>query len=68
MLVNMNAYSACPDESKLEEILTDLHARKDVLIVVNHAMWDMVRAGKETHQEAVHAFMGNWGNTCTPLN
>ena len=34
---------------------------KDVLIVLNHPLWDIVGAGEEIHREAVHSFMAKLG-------
>lgn len=61
MLATMNAYTANPKEAVLKDVLADLHARKDVLIVLNHPMWDIVGAGEEIHREAVHSFMAKLG-------
>lgn len=57
----MNAYTANPSEDVLKQVLAGLHARTDVLIVLNHPMWDIVGAGEEIHREAVHAFMARLG-------
>lgn len=61
MVASINAYTANPKESVLKEILADLHARKDVLIVLNHPMWDIVGAGEEVHTQAVRTFMATLG-------
>lgn len=60
MLARMNAYTAHPDESGLKEILADLHSRKDVLIVLNHPLWDLFHAG-EAHTQALSSFMARLG-------
>lgn len=57
----MNACTAKPDQSLLKQVLADLHARKDVLIVLNHPMWDIVGAGEEIHRLAVRSFMAALG-------
>ena len=61
MLETMNAYTANPIETVLKEVLADLHSRRDVLVVLNHPMWDIVGAGQDVHREAVHSFMGKLG-------
>jgi hypothetical protein len=61
LLARMNAYTAEPADPVLKELLTELDARPDVLIVLNHPMWDIAGAGRELHREAVHSFMGKLG-------
>jgi hypothetical protein len=61
MVARMNAYTADPKEPELKEILATLHERKDVLLVMNHPMWDIVNAGEQIHKLAVHAFMAKFG-------
>ena len=61
IVATMNAYTANPGDAMLREVLADLHATKDVLIVLNHPMWDIVGAGEEVHGEAVHSFMARLG-------
>jgi hypothetical protein len=50
-------YTANPDETKLTEILSALHALPNVLIVFNHPMWDLYIIGQEKHRQRVHDFM-----------
>jgi hypothetical protein len=56
----MNAYTANPHEEVLREILADLHARKDVLLVLNHPLWDLFHMG-ELHTQALNAFLAKHG-------
>jgi hypothetical protein len=57
----MNAYTVEPTDRVLKEILAELDTRPDVLIVLNHPMWDIAGAGRDLHREAVHSFMGRLG-------
>lgn len=50
-------YTANPDESRLTEILSALHALPNVLIVFNHPMWDLYLIGEIKHQQRVQDFM-----------
>jgi hypothetical protein len=50
-------YTANPDEAKLTEILAELHALPNVLIVFNHPMWDLYLIGDAKHQQRVQSFM-----------
>jgi hypothetical protein len=62
LLRTMNAYTAEPDESVLKEVLAELHAHQDVLIVLNHPLWDIVGAGELVHRRAVATFMARLGH------
>jgi predicted metal-dependent phosphoesterase TrpH len=57
----MNCYTANPNEAVLKQVLAELHAHKDVLIVLNHPMWDIVGAGEGVHRQAVQEFMARLG-------
>src|SRR5262249_30631453 len=46
LVARMNAYTATPEKKILKEVLAELHARKDVLIVLNHPLWDIIGAGE----------------------
>jgi hypothetical protein len=61
LVAAMNAYTSSPTDKVLKEILAELDAKPDVLIVLNHPMWDIAGAGTELHREAVHSFMGKLG-------
>jgi hypothetical protein len=50
-------YTANPNEAKLTEILSALHALPNVLIIFNHPMWDLYIIGKEKHRQRIHDFM-----------
>ena len=60
-VAKMNAYTANPTDRVVKEILAELDARPDVLIVLNHPLWDIAGSGTELHREAVHSFMGKLG-------
>jgi hypothetical protein len=62
MVATMNAYTAKPNDAVLAEVLADLHARKDVLIVLNHPLWDIVGAGEAVHRQAVQSLMAKLGD------
>jgi predicted metal-dependent phosphoesterase TrpH len=58
----MQSYTANPSEAVLKEVLAELHAQKDVLIVLNHPLWDIVGAGEDVHRQAVQELMAKLGN------
>src|SRR5215469_5303807 len=61
IVARMNEYTGDPREYILREILAELNARPDVLIVLNHPLWDIAGAGSDLHCEAVNSFMGKLG-------
>jgi hypothetical protein len=62
MVATMNGYTEKPNDAVLTEVLSDLHARKDVLVVLNHPLWDIVGAGQDVHRQAVQSFMAKLGD------
>ena len=51
------AYTLHPTEGQLKEILAALHAEPEVLIVLNHPMWDLYRVGADLHIHTVNEFL-----------
>ncbi len=45
----------------LGEILAELHALPDVLLIFNHPLWDLYRIGKEKHEALVNDFLACHG-------
>jgi hypothetical protein len=54
-------YTANPDPAELSAILRQLHALPNVLIVLNHPVWDLYQIGKEKHERCVGDFMVEHG-------
>ncbi|HEV2280290.1 MAG TPA: hypothetical protein VGS02_19070 [Acidobacteriaceae bacterium] len=50
-------YTAHPDEKRLTEILSALHALPNVLIVFNHPIWDLYLIGAEKAKQRIHDFL-----------
>ncbi len=50
-------YTAKPDEKRLTEILSALHALPNVLIIFNHPMWDLYLIGAEKAAQRVQDFL-----------
>ena len=50
---SLSGYSRRPEASLLCEILTCLDAQRDVLIVLNHPLWDQGGIGAARHREAL---------------
>jgi hypothetical protein len=58
---NLITYSARPSDSVLRELLVMLHKNREVLIVLNHPMWDLCRVGERHHMRAVSSFLAIFG-------
>jgi hypothetical protein len=54
-------FTAAPSAPHLNEILSELHALPNVLIVFNHPMWDLYKVGGERHLFCVNEFLGSSG-------
>jgi hypothetical protein len=50
-------FTAAPSAARLKEILSELHALPDTLIVFNHPVWDLNKVGDERHLFCIHEFM-----------
>ena len=69
-MAELNAYTATPCAEKLAELLQSLCENPDLLVVVNHPLWDEKGIGKHRHQQTlrdllekagpfIHAFEAN---------
>ncbi|PYS86650.1 MAG: hypothetical protein DMF62_15195 [Acidobacteria bacterium] len=45
----------------LEELFEMLHRQKDVLIVLNHPLWDIEMIGQAEHEKLLSNFVGSYG-------
>lgn len=54
-------YTAQPEPAVLSSILQELHALPNVLIVLNHPIWDLYAIGQERHDLCVGDFMVEHG-------
>jgi hypothetical protein len=50
-----------PEKDALRDILKMLHEMRDVLVVLNHPMWDLAKIGKQRHVHIVHRFVARFG-------
>jgi hypothetical protein len=51
------AFTAHPSDARLTELLSALHALPNVLIVLNHPMWDLYEIGSVRHAWRVEEFL-----------
>jgi hypothetical protein len=50
-------FTAAPSPARLNEILSELHALPNTLIVFNHPVWDLHKLGAERHLMCVNEFL-----------
>jgi hypothetical protein len=61
MVREFNEYTERPSAPRLHNLLVTLHQMRDVLVVLNHPMWDLYRVGESHHKQAVSSFMAIFG-------
>jgi hypothetical protein len=60
-MATLEDYTANPIEERLREILAALNAEPDVLVVLNHPMWDLYLVGREKHEFMLNEFLEKLG-------
>ena len=61
-IARLNAFTANPADEQLGEILAELNQERDVLVVLNHPMWDLYLIGRDRHNFLVNEFLLKYGN------
>jgi len=54
-------YTREPNKARLSEILRYFHENRDVLVVLNHPLWDLVEIGRDQHETMLNAFLREEG-------
>jgi hypothetical protein len=57
IMADLAEYTRNPSHQRLPELLAALHQIPEVLIVLNHPMWDMVGDGPERHESALRSLI-----------
>ena len=57
----MEAFSAAPSDVGLHELLTEMDAIPQILVVLNHPLWDLYKTG-QTHIDELERFLGECGD------
>ena len=58
---DLNAFTAAPKDGRLRDLLMLLNRMPEVLIVLNHPMWDLPGIGKVRHVHSLTAFVAEFG-------
>ena len=61
IMADLREFTRNPDEKKLSEMLSALHANPDILIILNHPMWDLAGIGKAQHTATLSGFVAKYG-------
>ena len=61
LMARFAEYTDRPAEGQLRDVLEELHSIHDVLIILNHPMWDLAGIGKQRHVQTLHDFVGAFG-------
>jgi len=54
-------FTASPSEAKLRELLCELDTISQVLVVLNHPLWDLYKVGHKKHEAELERFLGENG-------
>jgi len=60
-VAEMNDYTRRPAKGRLRDLLAELHRLREVLVVLNHPMWDLCAVGEMQHRRSVSGFMTVFG-------
>jgi hypothetical protein len=62
IVAQLNAFTSLPEQGNLHDLLSMLDSLPEVLIVLNHPMWDLPRIGRARHRQALSAFVTEYGS------
>jgi hypothetical protein len=57
----LSEYTQDPSEARLSELLRFLHENRDVMVVLNHPLWDLASIGREQHERTLNALLREEG-------
>ena len=61
IVADLQEFTRNPAEKRLEELLSMLDENRDVLVVLNHPMWDLAGIGQAQHASTLSAFLAKHG-------
>lgn len=62
IFADLHAYTERPEPGRLAELLEMLHAHDDLLVVLNHPLWDEADIGAASHREILAALLSGYGS------
>ena len=61
IFARLRQWTESPDPQRLHDLLQMLHDHRDVLVILNHPMWDLGGIGKEMHVDTLHRLVAQHG-------
>jgi hypothetical protein len=61
IVAQLNSYTENPSDALLGDLLASLNSLPEVLLVLNHPMWDMSGIGRQRHVQTLSAFTAAFG-------
>lgn len=61
IMASLAEFTKNPSEKRLPELLRMLHDNPDILVILNHPMWDLSGIGKARHLATLSAFVAELG-------
>ena len=61
VFAELQRYTAHPEPARLAELLEMLNAYEDLLVVLNHPLWDEADIGADAHRRTLHALLSGYG-------
>jgi len=61
IMQTLSEYTQNPIDERLPEILRSLDEMPDVLVVLNHPLWDLAGIGQENHERALRSLLCGYG-------
>jgi len=61
IFADLRDYTARPEPTRLGDLLEMLTVREDLLIVLNHPLWDEANIGASAHRQTLEALLSGYG-------
>jgi hypothetical protein len=61
IMANLTEYTRNPADQKLPELLCALHEIPEVLVVLNHPLWNLAGLGQEQHERTLRTLLCKYG-------
>lgn len=61
IMQSLREFTLQPRDERLQELLEALHRNPDVLVVLNHPMWDLAGIGRERHERTLRSVLCEHG-------